>query len=224
MLLTSLLLIFSLTSCSGNNENNQDVVTNNASEKTDKAITNNQENKKDFQSEEIEADPFLNQIAEKILANEELFEEVDEETKLSMIMPMNNRIIQMVNENFGYSLVNGIIISNEEIGMSITIYESTNAQNDVELLKNPPNNEEMFSNKQKTSDDGEKSDIDKENKPEGQGERPQNAQGNIGRNMNIFPDMESSEVLIVGNYIIISKTDDNSKVFEICEAELNNAQ
>lgn len=227
ILLCSLLLILSFTACSGNKENNKKVTTNDTTEQVAK------KNPKDkFQKSEI--DPYLKKIAEKILADNELFGELNDETKASMIMPANTKIFEFLNQSFGSSLDNGIIINNEDLAINITIYESFDAPTDAEILRNPPDMEEMVAKKQKSEGDLEdkkgdfqdkKGDFqDKKGDLENKKEDFENQKKDFGDKMNIFPDTEDSEVKVIGNFIIIAKTANNSKVFEICEIELNNVQ
>lgn len=211
ILLCSLLLMLSFTACNGNKGNNEEVATNKTNEQVGK-----ENSKGKLQQPEI--DPYLKRIAEKILADNELFGELDDETKASMIMPANTKIFEFLNQSFGSSLDNGIIINNEDLAINITIYESFDAPTDAEFLKNPPDMEEMVANKQKSKGDLKDKKSDLEDK-KGNFE---NKKGDFGDKMNIFPDTEDSEVKVIGNFIIIAKTPNNSKLFEICEIELNN--
>lgn len=201
------LLLISFTACN-NNESEEE--------------TSNQQNTqksadRQFNMESAGIDGILEEVANTLIESEEIFENSDDEEP--QIMAINEQIISMMNEQIGSTLINAVNITSDDI--SITIYESTNAETDTELLKNfegfnrvdmPENSERPQTNEDTQKlEDKDIEELDNEDMPESK-----KIKGNRGIQVNI----EGSDIKNIGDYIIIANTENNEEVFTICESKL----
>ncbi|WP_461205073.1 hypothetical protein [Clostridium sp. DL1XJH146] len=258
---------FSISGCSSSDNNSEEQITNevqetdtgssgevgeeesNSSKSQDKNIEakDNQQTREvnqDRQMQEAEADPVLQAAAEAILSDTDLFGELNDEVKETIITTMQPMIFSMLNEKLGFSLQNGIIIIDEDLGIDITIYQSEDAVGDAELFANSGDFTSLVSGDRvadRQMNNGENAEIPPEdangqvpNTEAPNGEAPndkvangqqansgQRTQGmQQGQSMNIMPDISNSESKVIGNYIIFANTDNNEEVFSICESNL----
>ncbi len=179
---------------------------------------------------DLEIDAVLQSLADKILENVDIIGDPGDDEKQSMVRGMPVQIFNMINQAGGLSLISGISISSRDI--NIIIVESSAAEKDTELLKDPENSGTLFqarpdANSVSLPDGGDlppRGDV-----PPGvdrysgdvNSSRDENSPREDGAwqrrgGWNMFGNIEDSEIKVVGKYIIITDTHNNSKLFEIC--------